>query len=202
MSELKEIIESLLTQYHNDWDLASDELARKLEEDIGLYEAYTKPMIKNFAKNKVDEVARLKRNDVWKKAGEEKKKPTTTQESAPQSKMQKGVSGEAFDKNIAGDIAVGIQNMMAYPLNKCKKSLGEATKDDLATEINMYTEKAKGHHEKAAFFKKVQERLRKSEKVEEKYTNEELNDLCSQIKTQIRNNWAGEFVAEESQEAS
>lgn len=191
MKELRRQIRQIIEECDHDWDAAADVLSDKLENDPKMYEEYVRPMIWKFAKNEVYNIGHLTRSQCWNNAGK-------TFEETP-NKQEKGVSGEDSHKGVVGDIVVGmknIQRMLDMPLNKCKKKLGEATRDDLALEINMYLEQAKSNHEKAVFYKEVQSSLVENEKVADCFTEESIKQIAHRVQVETRSSWNKERVEE------
>ena len=106
--------------------------------------------------------------------------------------LPKGVDGNTLSK-INPEIlaaAAELRFLDGWQLNKVKKHLGDATREDLEIEIDMYLVKAVGHDKVREFLTRLHDELEPGQKVREVFSDDQAAKMYKSSHDQTEAKWA------------
>jgi len=103
--------------------------------------------------------------------------------------MQKGIAGTVLAYSM-----LTFDAWMNVWLGQAKKRLGDATREDLAGEINMYAEQARGCDRKRQFYNFLRNRLTDGQKVSDVFSERDLSEINLKTYQASTAAWADKFA--------
>jgi hypothetical protein len=182
MKEIRQLATDLLEKHEQNWDLAIEEGITIALSDPDILEEFTRPLISQAIRSIIQNIGQQHRSKIF----------NSSFPSVPT--CPKGVSGEDLqkgkeDKAIVQNFVLA-ETIMDMWLNKCKQKLGNATKQDLAVEIDMYADNSRWNEKRYLFFKSIYEGLKSdAQTVRKAFTVKQLEALKQKAHTRADARW-------------
>ena len=167
--DVNRLAKELLEKHGQDWGKAAAEAVDIIMADPGSWESFIRPLVKSQVEQMVLNLGHVNRSVVFNGFV-----PT----------LPKGVSGETLCKQDV-QAQVDALDLLGMWLNKCKKPLGQATKEDLADEIAMFSDHVKWNDKKLEFLASIDARLEPGQMVGEVLDNAELAKVRASIERKV-----------------
>lgn len=179
---INSVAKDLLSKHNGNFAKAVSALKKLFLNDLDLVEQYKEEIFERAASAIVQSVFSVQRSFLFK--------------TVPI--LPKGISGESQQKSlperVKASIKVETEALLNMALNACKKLLRNATKEDLAEEINMFLSHARGNDSRAVFLTSIYSELHEEEKVCDYFTEKDLAGIMKQTQKIIDKKWNGKFV--------
>jgi hypothetical protein len=161
--DMSRLLQELLDKHNQDWIAAASEAKDIVMTDPGSWDSFIRPMVNARIDQMAMNLGHVNRSTVFNGFV-----PT----------LPKGVSGETLCKqDTQAQIDAMSDFLDGFRLNKVKKILGDATREDLAEEINMYTDHAMWNDKKRDFLTRIHDCMKPGQTVREAVDNTELARL-------------------------
>jgi hypothetical protein len=161
--DVSRLLQELLDKHNQDWIAAASEAKDIVMADPGSWDSFIRPMVNARIDQMAMNLGHVNRSTVFNGFV-----PT----------LPKGVSGETLCKQDAQAQVDAMSDFLdGFRLNKVKKILGDATREDLAEEINMYTDHAMWNDKKRDFLTRIHDCMKPGQMVREVVDNAELARL-------------------------
>lgn len=169
MDSIYELAAKLLDEHGENWDEAIEEAVQIAIDNPEIFEKFTRPLIVRSIKDIVRSVGALRRSKILNSV------PT----------CPKGISGETFQKNPVANLEARAETMdtvLDMWLNKRKKNLRNANKEDLAVEINMFNNHARWNDQRRLLLTELYNGLKNDETVGDKFTVKQAEQIWRRVR--------------------
>ena len=196
---IRKLANELLVKHENDWDAAAEEAVEIILADPKPWEPFVNSLITRAVTDIVKSVGAYKRSRVlngyvkeefeYEYENHDEAFCRAKANSVPT--LERGISGETLIKtDILGQVEATSSVHKNVWMNKAKKVLGKCTKEDLALEIEMFTDKAMECDRRREQFTRIYDALEPGQMVEEKFNDNELKEICESSYKEITDRWA------------
>jgi hypothetical protein len=201
-NDVTNLVQELLTKHQEDREAAMEDAVGIILSNPGPWESLIRPLLVTAITTIVNNIAAGRRSALKRAATKLDQEPEfefETESSAccyagPRfvETLPRGVDGNTLSKQNPEVIskAVILRFLDKWQLNRVKKHLGDATKEDLEIEIDMFRNLAKGNDQVREFLTKLYDKLEPGQMVREVFTNMEIANLFNKTRKEMNTKWA------------
>lgn len=200
-NDVYKLAQTLLAKHKENREDTIEEAVELILSDPGPYETFIRPLLITAITSIINNIAGQRRSALKiaaTRAPFEFEEDTDNCCACPEPKsnyvptLPKGVSGETLSK-INPEVlasAAELRFLDGWQLNKVKKHLGDATREDLEIEIDMYLVKAAGHDKVREFLTRIHDELAPGQKVREVFSDDRAAKLYKSSHDKIEAKWS------------